>query len=716
MRWWLGIAAAALLWIGAANAQAPAGDPPPPAALELLQLLDDPEVRAWLAERRAAAAVPAPVPVPAPASDPFGILHGVPDESQMIVASRIEMMRDRLDELADAVPRIPDELARAGERQMVEIEQRGVLAALLLLGVFVTTGYGAVWIFWQATAGARRWIVDVPLDTVSDRLKAVGARLAFGTGWILSFAAGSLGGFLLFEWPPLMSETVAAFLAMFVLGRWGFVLGRFLLAPGAPRFRIVPMETESAWFWHRRMGLVFTYVGLWWATLWVLAALGIAPDVRRVFAAAFGLGLLVIALEAAWRRPPPDREAATLRRHRAQAWMLSAFFVLLWLLQLAGAPELFWTLAVLAGLPALVGVQQRAVAHILRPPGAADAEAALPGVPTVLLERGLRALLVVGGALIMARAWSVDFGVIAAAETPLARLVRGVFDAVVIVLVADFAWHAAKAVIDRRISLAASGSGDGEEARRRARVRTLLPILRNVLAIVLGTMTVLMALSALGIDIAPLIAGAGVVGIAVGFGAQTLVRDVMSGVFFLLDDAFRVGEYIQSGSYKGTVESFSLRSVKMRHHRGPLYTVPFGELGAIQNLSRDWVIDKFTIGVRYDTDLEKARKLIKQIGRQLAEDPEHSANILEGLKMQGVEQFGDFAIQIRLKMMTKPGEQFVIRRKAYALIKKAFDENGIRFAFPMVQVSGGHGGDDAAAAARQAMDLVSPPSAPTAAQ
>src|SRR3546814_10847173 len=96
-----------------------------------------------------------------------------------------------------------------------------------------------------------------------------------------------------------------------------------------------------------------------------------------------------------------------------------------------------------------------------------------------------------------------------------------------------------------------------------------------------------MTLSAMGIEIGPLIAGAGVVGVAIGFGAQTLVKDVISGVFYLLDDASRVGEYIQSGSYTGTVESFSLRSVKLRHHRGPLYTVPFGELGAVQNRSEE---------------------------------------------------------------------------------------------------------------------------------
>ena len=179
-------------------------------------------------------------------------------------------------------------------------------------------------------------------------------------------------------------------------------------------------------------------------------------------------------------------------------------------------------------------------------------------------------------------------------------------------------------------------------------------------------MAVLMALSALGVEVGPLIAGAGVVGVAIGFGAQTLVKDIISGMFYLLDDAFRVGEYIISGSYKGTVELFSLRSIKLRHHRGYLYTVPFGELGAVQNMSRDWVIDKLSVSVIYDTDLDKAKRMIKEISKQIMADPELAPHIIEPLKMQGVEQFGDFAIEIRLKMMTKPGEQFVIRRRAYA--------------------------------------------------
>ena len=218
-----------------------------------------------------------------------------------------------------------------------------------------------------------------------------------------------------------------------------------------------------------------------------------------------------------------------------------------------------------------------------------------------------------------------------------------------------------------------------------------------------------MALSALGVQIGPLIAGAGVIGVAIGFGAQTFVRDVIAGMFYLLDDAFRVGEYIQTGNYKGTVEGFSIRSVRLRHQRGPLYTVPFSLLGAVENMSRDWVIDKITLGVTYDTDLENARKLIKQIGLELAGAGIRAADHRAVKDARG-RRLGDFAVQMRAKMMTLPGEQFVIRRAAFALIKKAFDANGIKFAFPTVQVAG-ETADATAAIAQRGLELTHPAAA-----
>jgi small-conductance mechanosensitive channel len=124
-------------------------------------------------------------------------------------------------------------------------------------------------------------------------------------------------------------------------------------------------------------------------------------------------------------------------------------------------------------------------------------------------------------------------------------------------------------------------------------------------------------------------------------------------------------------------------------------------------MSRDWVIDKLSVGVTYDTDIDKVKRVIKEISKEIMADPELAPNIIEPLKMQGVEQFGDFAIQIRMKMMTKPGEQFVIRRRAYGMIKKAFSANGIDFAFPTVTVAGG--GEPSAAVAQKGLELVEPP-------
>ena len=366
--------------------------------------------------------------------------------------------------------------------------------------------------------------------------------------------------------------------------------------------------------------------------------------------------------------------------------------VAIWLLWVMGSLPLMWTLIVVGLLPPLVRGQHTAVRHLFRPVGEAAplAETALPA-SAILLDRGLRFVLLAIGVAVLVWGWGLDLGALSAQESPGARLAHGFLNALVILLVADLLWKLAHTAIDRQLAQSA-GSAHGlppEEARRRARIRTLLPILRIVLFVVLAVTAILMALSSLGLQIAPLIAGAGVVGVAVGFGSQTLVKDIISGMFYLLDDAFRVGEYIVSGNYRGTVEGFSLRSIKLRHHRGPVFTVPFGMLGAVQNLSRDWVIDKVTVGVTYDTDLDLVKKVVKQVSKEIMADPELAKNIIQPLKSQGVAEMGDYAIQIRMKFMAKPGEQFVVRRVVYDKIKKAFAANGIEFAFPTVTVAGG---------------------------
>jgi small-conductance mechanosensitive channel len=235
--------------------------------------------------------------------------------------------------------------------------------------------------------------------------------------------------------------------------------------------------------------------------------------------------------------------------------------------------------------------------------------------------------------------------------------------------------------------LASEGGGLGE-----SRMATLLPILRYITVIMVFSITAMVILSTVGFDIGPIFAGAGVVGIAVGFGAQTLIRDIFSGAFFLMDDAFRKGEYVSIGSVKGTVEKISMRSFQLRHHLGPLHTVPFGEVKQLTNYSRDWVVTKLPLRVTYDTDVEKVRKLIKNLGQSLLEHPQIGHTFMEPLKSQGVYSMEDSAMIIRVKFMTKPGEQFAIRKIVYESIQDLFTKEGIHFAHKEVTVRLADGG------------------------
>jgi small-conductance mechanosensitive channel len=689
----------------AANRSAPAGEEASPKQIqELTTLLADPKVRDWLEQQAKTEA----------ASERAATEESV----SQALDSRLGAIREHIVALAGTVPDLPNQFWQGRARVTADLGENGRIKALLLLAVFVGLGVGVEWLFRRATRRARSHLDTLPSETVKERLHIVALRFAFAVGLVVAFALGSIGPFLAFDWPPLLREGLFGLLVAFLVVRIANVVGRFLLAPYHERFRIIPMDTAAARFWRRR----FVWFVGWFAFGWVIVGwgvpLGYTLEARQLVAYVLGLVLLAIALDAVWHRPVAlheDGEASSPVAHRfgrgAANTALSVGIVLLWVTWVIHAMASFWLVLVVMTLPVAISVTRRAVDNLLRPPGSPHVAEGPPSVLAVCIERGIRAALIIGAVAMLAWGWGVDLAHFHDQETWVGRLADGVLSAVVIVLIADFLWQATKTAIDRKLAEAADiGLPNTDETRRRARLRTLLPIFRNILFVVVIVVAAMMALSALGVQIGPLIAGAGVLGVAVGFGAQSFVRDVIAGMFYLMDDAFRVGEYIQAGNYKGTVESFSIRSVRLRHHRGPVYTVPFSLLGAVQNQSRDWVIDKIAIGVTYDSDLTLAKKLIKQVGLELAKDPEFAPLILEPLKMQGVDNLGDFAVQIRAKMMTLPGEQFVIRRQAYAMIKKAFDENGIKFAFPTVQVAG-EGDPGRAAIAQEALELTRPQAA-----
>ncbi len=303
-----------------------------------------------------------------------------------------------------------------------------------------------------------------------------------------------------------------------------------------------------------------------------------------------------------------------------------------------------------------------------------------------LLERAAGILVAIGGLGYVLSAWDVNIG---ARGNP----VTGFLDTLLIVFLAWFLYRLVIVYINNQLEeegeLAVSDSGEpGEEmsGQSASRLGTLLPLLRNVLVAMIIVLSGMIILSNMGVDIAPLFAGAGVIGLAVGFGAQTLIRDIFSGGFFLFDDAFRKGEYIELGQIRGTVEKISLRSFQLRHHNGPLHTIPFGEITQLTNYSRDWVMMKLPLRLTYDTDVERVRKLVKKLGQRLLEHQEVGSLFLQPLKSQGVYKMEDSAMIIRVKFMTKPGDQFVTRKVVYAAIRELFEQEGIRFASKEVTV------------------------------
>ncbi|CAN7502606.1 mechanosensitive ion channel family protein [Phyllobacterium sp. LjRoot231] len=680
-----------LVLIASSQAQTAATQPSPQKVEQLLKLLDDPEIKAWIATKGAPPAAETPL---AASADDF-----------MLWSNAI---RAHLRGLGQAIPAIPAEFSGASSTIMTEINGRGPGAILVLFVAFAALGLGAEFVFRRLVSQASRR--NVAPGTIEDGAPArhhmIGRSIFAAIAPLVVFALASIGAFLAFTWPPLLAMLVLPMLVALIAWRVIMRLTAILLGfqrgqstgDAGDKMRLIPMDDVMAAFWYRRVALFAGIFFTGWAVARVMIALNFTPNAKSLVVYILGLGLLAVALETGWRRPEAP---AASRAYRVKEWLLTLYLCLLWLFWVAGMSGALWVGIYALILPPILKTTSTIVKSFFSGPD----DTAKPRNPVfeVLIERGARVVIIA-----LAAAWLATVIRLRASglmeDEAASRMIRGVLSGIVILLGADLIWHMVKGLINQRIERARVEGGDEAALARSGRLMTLLPILRNFLAVLIAVLAVMMVLSGLGVAIGPLIAGAGIFGVAIGFGSQALVRDIISGVFYMTDDAFRVGEYIQSGSYKGTVESFSIRSVKLRHHRGPIFTVPFGTLGAVQNMSRDWVIDKFLISVNYDTDIAKVKKLVKGVGAALLEDEEFGPQIIETVKMKGVEAFGDYGINLSFAMMTKPGHQSTIRRRAYAMIREAFAENGIGFASPTVQVAGGE--DHAASAAAATSDAM----------
>jgi moderate conductance mechanosensitive channel len=267
---------------------------------------------------------------------------------------------------------------------------------------------------------------------------------------------------------------------------------------------------------------------------------------------------------------------------------------------------------------------------------------------------------------------------------------------VLILLLASVALYLARRVITRSVARAkdpeAPGTSwlrrrseredPGTSLRRVQRADALGALLTSVVTVVIWVLVVFLVLAEVGVNLAPLVAGAGVIGLAVGFGAQDLVKDFLSGVFMLAEDQYGVGDIIDVGEAVGVVEGVSLRTTRIRDVQGTLWHVPNGEIRRVGNSSQQWARSLLDIGVAYDTDIDTAIEVIERVANAMAEEDGYRDQFLDAPDVWGVEALGADSVDIRLVIKTEPGKQWAISRELRRRVKAAFDATGIEIPFP----------------------------------
>jgi small conductance mechanosensitive channel len=276
-------------------------------------------------------------------------------------------------------------------------------------------------------------------------------------------------------------------------------------------------------------------------------------------------------------------------------------------------------------------------------------------------------------ALWLLEIWGVDsFGWLASEFGR--RLTGSLVTIAVIIVVTALLLEIMDAIIERYL---APKDSFGRVVVRSARVRTLLPLIRNAFRVVLGVMVTLIVLSELGINIAPLLAGAGVVGLAIGFGAQTLVKDVITGFFILAEDAVSVGDVVEISGATGVVEAMTIRSIRLRDGMGSVHTIPFSAVAMVKNLTKDFSYAQLDVAVAYDSDIDAVADMMREVAQGLRKDERFRWSILDDLEVMGLDKFTQAALTLLARIKTQPGQQWSVMREFNRRLKRLFDERGV---------------------------------------
>jgi moderate conductance mechanosensitive channel len=534
--------------------------------------------------------------------------------------------------------------------------------------------------------------------TLLRRLPFVLARFLIDLVPVLAVATvgyGLLGSVLGQE--PTSRLIILAVLNAYIVTRIAAIVTRMLVSPGVPRLRLVHVSDADAraiLIWVRRIAAVgiFGYAAAEVGLLFGLYRAAHDALLKLVSLAIHGLLVIVVlrsraAVADRIRAAPGATGALALLRNRlARVWHIVAIFYLvaLWLVWAFEVPNGFARLVQVFVSTLIVGVIARMVG--IAAVGAVDRMLKLseetaarhPGLEArlgayhPLARLGVSLLIAAIAVVAVFQAWGLN-AVSWFASGLGARLLAALATVAVTLLLSLLLWELANAAIERHLARLSRES----QAARSARLRTLLPMLRTTLLITICTVAGLMMLSEIGVNIAPLLAGAGVLGLAIGFGSQKLVQDIITGLFLLLENTMQVGDVVTLGGLSGTVENLSIRTIRLRALDGSVHIVPFSAVTTVTNMTRDFGYAVVDVSVGLNEEPDRITALVKDLAAKMRDEPRWETAIRDDLDVLGVEKFLDTAWVLRVRLKTVAGQRWAVGRELNRRIKMCFDELAI---------------------------------------
>jgi moderate conductance mechanosensitive channel len=685
---------------------------------KLLQDLEDPQrLQALKQDLRTLLAVQDSGITPESGAEPRGLVGHL----LSAISGYMHEINQVMSEAGQNVLQIPSlmvDLAEQGRDPQV-LRSWGEMAGKIML--VLLAGMLAQLVVFRILSRARRSLADQDAYNKAVRILLLAGNTLLELFPIAAFAAAAYGILPLLD-PRAGTQLVALTLINAnVLVRLVMVFTRLVLVPDNPALRLLPLDNESVhylYIWGRRV----VRIGIYGYFLLEAALILGLPDSLYFFCIKL-LGLIITLMAvmlimqnrgdvASWLRgdqtppypdqlfePDPDKAVAgkiqavsMLRRRLADFWHIGAIVITLgmfgtWAMEIQGgfhylARAIIMTVMVMALISFLIRMSQRGLDHLFKISD--ELKRDLPGLEAranrylPLLRHSVRMVLYIVAAFSIMQAWGL--GTLSWLISPQGGAILSNIVVIILIIATSFLiWELVSLKVESYLTREREGV-PGRKAN--TRLLTLLPLVSNVVRIALVLVAGMSVLAHLGINIAPLLAGAGVIGLAIGFGAQTLVRDVITGAFILMEDSIAVGDWVEAGGYAGTVEHLTIRTLTLRDLSGAVFVIPFGDVTTVKNNNRDYGYALVDAGVAYRESYGEAVQALQDVAAELRQDETWQKDIIGDLEVFGLNNLADSAVEIRVRLKTMPGRQFSVRRAFLERMKRIFDERGIEIPFP----------------------------------